>query len=51
MATSTQEGGEERRGETSSQGLGTEESGKYECNVCFDTATDAVVSMCGHLFW
>ncbi|EDW33694.1 GL13244 [Drosophila persimilis] len=22
----------------------------YECNICFDTATDAVVTMCGHLF-
>ena len=26
-------------------------SGNFECNVCFDTAKDAVVSMCGHLFW
>ena len=25
--------------------------GRYECNICFETATDAVVSMCGHLFW
>ena len=23
----------------------------YECNICLDTARDAVVSMCGHLFW
>lgn len=22
----------------------------YECNICLDTARDAVVSMCGHLF-
>ncbi|ESP04215.1 hypothetical protein LOTGIDRAFT_204992 [Lottia gigantea] len=22
----------------------------YECNICLDTAHDAVVSMCGHLF-
>lgn len=22
-----------------------------ECNICLDTARDAVVSMCGHLFW
>lgn len=22
----------------------------YECNICLDTAKDAVVSMCGHLF-
>ena len=23
----------------------------YECNICLDTAKDAVVSYCGHLFW
>ena len=23
----------------------------YECNICLDQARDAVVSMCGHLFW
>ncbi|CAG0882516.1 unnamed protein product [Cyprideis torosa] len=23
----------------------------YECNICLDTARDAVVSNCGHLFW
>uniref|UniRef100_A0A3P8RRE5 E3 ubiquitin-protein ligase RNF185 n=1 Tax=Amphiprion percula TaxID=161767 RepID=A0A3P8RRE5_AMPPE len=22
----------------------------FECNICLDTATDAVISMCGHLF-
>ena len=26
-------------------------SGTFECNICLDTAKDAVVSMCGHLFW
>lgn len=25
-------------------------SGTFECNICLDTARDAVVSMCGHLF-
>lgn len=33
----------------------TEEKDKedrtFECNICLDTAKDAVVSMCGHLFW
>ena len=28
-----------------------ESSGNFECNICLDTARDAVVSMCGHLFW
>lgn len=23
----------------------------FECNICFDTAKDAVVTLCGHLFW
>ena len=23
----------------------------FECNICLDTAKDAVVSMCGLLFW
>lgn len=23
----------------------------FECNICLDTAKDAVVSKCGHLFW
>ena len=23
----------------------------FECNICLDTAKDAVVSVCGHLFW
>ncbi|BES95532.1 RING finger protein [Nesidiocoris tenuis] len=27
-----------------------DENTMYECNICLDTAKDAVVSMCGHLF-
>uniref|UniRef100_R4FPC5 RING-type E3 ubiquitin transferase n=1 Tax=Rhodnius prolixus TaxID=13249 RepID=R4FPC5_RHOPR len=27
-----------------------EENPMFECNICLDTAKDAVVSMCGHLF-
>lgn len=23
----------------------------FECNICLDPARDAVISMCGHLFW
>ncbi|XP_019618054.1 PREDICTED: E3 ubiquitin-protein ligase RNF185-like [Branchiostoma belcheri] len=26
------------------------DQGTYECNICLDTARDAVVSLCGHLF-
>lgn len=28
-----------------------EEESAFECNICLDTAKDAVISMCGHLFW
>ncbi len=28
-----------------------EEQNHFDCNICLDTAKDAVVSMCGHLFW
>ena len=24
---------------------------KYECNICFDVATEPVVTSCGHLYW
>lgn len=27
------------------------ENQMFECNICLDTAKDAVISMCGHLFW
>ena len=26
-------------------------STQFECNICLDTAKDAVISYCGHLFW
>lgn len=25
--------------------------GTFECNICLDTAKNAVISFCGHLFW
>lgn len=28
-----------------------DEDRAFECNICLDTAKDAVISMCGHLFW
>ena len=28
-----------------------DQSSKFECNICLDVARDAVVSLCGHLFW
>lgn len=29
----------------------TPDNSNFECNICLDTAKDAVISMCGHLFW
>lgn len=28
----------------------TPQSNQFECNICLDTASDAVISYCGHLF-
>lgn len=28
-----------------------EQNTMFECNICLDNAKDAVVSVCGHLFW
>ena len=35
----------------SSSGSGPSPSAQFECNICLDTAKDAVISYCGHLFW
>ena len=40
------ENSEERKNEERA-----EEERAFECNICLDTAKDAVISMCGHLFW
>ena len=32
-------------------GRRTDDDRAFECNICLDTAKDAVISMCGHLFW
>lgn len=24
---------------------------RFECHICFEQASEAVISMCGHLFW
>ncbi|SAM00653.1 hypothetical protein [Absidia glauca] len=35
---------------TSSTTIGGGDTGFYECNICFDTATYPVLTLCGHLF-
>jgi E3 ubiquitin-protein ligase RNF5 len=49
MATSS-EAGPSREGSKESEEKEKDER-MFECNICLDTARDAVVSMCGHLFW
>lgn len=39
LEDATEDGGEEKKDDS-----------VFECNICLDTAKDAVVSMCGHLF-
>ena len=43
----------ERDGPSGSGGEGERERDRatFECNICLDTARDAVISLCGHLFW
>ncbi|KAH8238474.1 hypothetical protein KR032_007372 [Drosophila birchii] len=45
-STSPPEGAESKDNKNAEQN----EESLYECNICLDTAKDAVVSMCGHLF-
>jgi len=28
-----------------------DQNNMFECNICLENAKDAVVSVCGHLFW
>lgn len=46
----TSNGGGENTDENKNEDKGEEERA-FECNICLDTAKDAVISMCGHLFW
>lgn len=55
MASSTTESVNEAAGSGGNNSDTKDEEKKddqmFECNICLDTARDAVVSMCGHLFW
>lgn len=51
---SARESSKDRDGPGGGSGGGGEserDRATFECNICLDTATDAVISMCGHLFW
>ena len=36
--------------ESSNPGEDDRKDSAFECNICLDVASDAVISMCGHLF-
>ncbi|XP_020794939.1 E3 ubiquitin-protein ligase RNF5 [Boleophthalmus pectinirostris] len=46
------ESNNDRGGSGGSSGGGSAETDRatFECNICLDTARDAVISLCGHLF-
>ncbi|KXJ28975.1 E3 ubiquitin-protein ligase RNF185 [Exaiptasia diaphana] len=54
MATTSQSGPSSNDGSSSSTGDSNREqdanNANFECNICLDTARDAVISLCGHLF-
>ncbi|CAI9780727.1 unnamed protein product [Fraxinus pennsylvanica] len=33
-----------------SLGIGSDEVGDFECNICFDLAMDPIITLCGHLY-
>lgn len=44
-------GGTSGNGSGTTDGEDKKDDRMFECNICLDAARDAVVSMCGHLFW
>ncbi|XP_061521383.1 E3 ubiquitin-protein ligase RNF185 isoform X1 [Phycodurus eques] len=44
------ESSKDRDGPGGGNGEDDRDRGSFECNICFDSAKDAVISMCGHLF-
>uniref|UniRef100_A0A3B3DBG2 RING-type E3 ubiquitin transferase n=1 Tax=Oryzias melastigma TaxID=30732 RepID=A0A3B3DBG2_ORYME len=45
------ESSNDRDGPGGGSGESERDRATFECNICLDTARDAVISMCGHLFW
>lgn len=48
--SSTSTGGAKSKINLEDDGEEAKDDSMYECNICLDTAKEAVVSMCGHLF-
>jgi len=47
-SSKTTEDGDSQK--TTNDGAKKSSDNQYECNICLDNATDAVISLCGHLF-
>lgn len=50
MATAAKESNSDKPPTDSTSEEQPKDETNFECNICLDTAKDAVVSMCGHLF-
>lgn len=52
MATTSSENDSSRKNTDNKENDSKDEQNNmFECNICLDNAKDAVVSICGHLFW
>lgn len=52
MATTSSESDSSRKNADNKENESKDEQNNmFECNICLDNAKDAVVSVCGHLFW
>jgi len=52
MATTSSESDSSRKNTENKENENKDEQNNmFECNICLDNAKDAVVSVCGHLFW
>lgn len=49
-STSSPPSAETDAGKDEKDGGSTKEN-LFECNICLDSPSDPVVSLCGHLFW
>ncbi|KAL5238519.1 hypothetical protein ACI65C_005929 [Semiaphis heraclei] len=50
MATISNESDSPQKNTSNEESDNIDDQDNYECNICLDSATDAVVSVCGHLF-
>jgi len=52
MATTSNESDSPQKNTSNEENDGKDDQNNmFECNICLENAKDAVVSVCGHLFW